>query len=104
MALTLPRETVEYVRVPVKATEAGVPVNPTVDVVSMAFEHPGSRPAAWHTASWETDATAQPSKYYARCLVGPGHVPLEAGTYVVWVKVADSPETPVLRSGDLVIS
>lgn len=102
--LTLPRETVEYVRVPVKATEAGLPVDPTADAVTMAFEREGSRPTTWHTAEWETDATAVPLKHYVRCIVGPGHVELVRATYNVWVKIVDSPEIPVLLSGVLIIS
>jgi hypothetical protein len=55
------------------------------------------------TASWETDTTTEPDTYYARCLVGPGGaVTLTAGvTYMVWVKVTDSPEVVLRRVGRL---
>ena len=96
----------EYVRVPVAAKQAGAVVNPTADTVTMAFSAAGVDPVAgdYKTASWETDATTTPSTYYARCLVGPaGTVTLAAGTYEVWVKVTDSPEIPVKRSGTLIV-
>ena len=91
---------VEYVRVPVSATASGSAVDPTADTVVMAFMATASEPGAsdWKTASWETDATTTPDTYYARCLVGSA-VTLTAGTYTVWVKVTDSPETPVKRAG-----
>lgn len=92
---------VEYVRVPVSATASGSAVDPTADTVQMAFLATAAAPVSgdWKTASWETDATTTPDTYYARCLVG-SVVTLTAGTtYTVWVKVTDSPETPVKRAG-----
>lgn len=91
---------VEYVRVPVSATASGAAVDPTADTVQMAFIATAAAPGVsdWKTASWETDATTTPDTYYARCLVGSA-VTLTAGTYTVWVKVTDSPETPVKRAG-----
>jgi hypothetical protein len=92
---------VEYVRVPVAATVAGAPVNPTSGTVQMAFIAGAAAPGGsdWKTASWETDATTNPDTYYARCLVGSA-ITLTAGTtYAVWVKITDSPETPVKRAG-----
>ena len=82
-------------------------MNPTADTVTMAFTAAGVDPVLgdYKTASWETDATTTPSTYYARCLVGPGGtVTLAAGTYEVWVKITDSPEVPVKRSGTLVVT
>lgn len=92
---------VEYVRVPVSATASGSAVDPTADTVQMAFLATAAAPVSgdWKTASWETDANTTPDTYYARCLVGSA-VTLTAGTtYTVWVKVTDSPETPVKRAG-----
>lgn len=94
----------EYVRVRVSATNAGAAVDPTGDTVVMAFTAEGVAPVSgdWKTASWETDATTTTDSYYARCLVGPsGTVTLTAGAYDVWVKVTDSPETPVMRAGNV---
>lgn len=97
--LEIAATSVEYVKVPVSVTESGAAVDPTADTVQMAFTT-GSGPESgdWKTASWETDATTTPDTYYARCLVGSA-VTLAAGTYTVWVKVTDSPETPVKRAG-----
>jgi hypothetical protein len=91
----------EYVRVPVSAKASGSVVDPTADTVVMAFIAGTSTPGVsdWKTASWETDATTDPDTYYARCLAGSA-VTLTAGTtYMVWVKVTDSPETPIKRCG-----
>lgn len=90
----------EYVYVPVAARAAGAAVNPTADTVAMAFMAGATRPTSgdWKTASWDTDATT----YRARCLVGTGGaVALNPGIYAVWVKVTDSPETPVRLAGPL---
>lgn len=103
MPLTISRLSVEYVRVPVRATQSGVAVDPTSDTVTMSFTTAGAQPSTWNAATWETDATTTPAKHYARCLVGPGAVVLTAGLYAVWVKLVDSPERPVLLAGELAI-
>lgn len=93
----------QYVLVDISAEAAGAAVNPTSDTVQMAFLTSDSAPSVgdWKTASWETDAGTDPDTYSARCLVGTGGaVALSAGTYNVWVKISDSPETPVLRAKD----
>jgi hypothetical protein len=102
--LVIPVGSLEYVRVPVYATSSGAQVNPTGDVVQMAFLPGSQAPESgdWKTASWDTDATTTPTTYRARCLVGPaGTVTLTRGTYTVWVKITDSPEVPVRAVGSL---
>lgn len=97
----------EYVRVPVAAQSSGIAVNPTADVVQLAFMSGRTNPATgdWKAASWDTDVTTVPPTYRARCLVGPGGaVTLSPGTYLVWVKVTDSPEMPVKPAGPLKVS
>jgi len=93
--------TLEFVRVPVAATKSGVAYDPSADVVSLAFVPRGVDPQAAdrHQGSWEP--SGDPSHpFSARILVGPGGVvQLAAGTYSVWVKIADNPEVPVLRAG-----
>ena len=93
----------EYVRVPVEARESGSVVNPTGDLVQMAFIPDSARQPAsgdWKSAVWETDGTI----YYARILVGPGtSAVLPVGAYRVWVKITDSPEVPARPAGSLVI-
>jgi hypothetical protein len=81
------------VRVQVSDVVAGeVLVDPTGDDVSFAFMAPGVNPGVSDlvTGSWQTIG----SNFYAICLVGPGGHALAVGTYVIWVKVVDSPESP----------
>lgn len=96
--------TKEYVRIPVKAKEAGAVVNPTVLPVAMAFTD-GSDPGSLTTAVWETDATTEPDTYFARILVGGtgsgATIELVRGTYTGWVKITSSPEIPVIRVENL---
>lgn len=97
----------EFVRVQLKATEAGQQVDPSLDPVEMAFTVPGTEPLVgdWKTAGWEADFSQSRPIYFARTLVGPGgtHL-LTDGTYDVWVRVTDSPEVPVSNAGRLVIT
>jgi hypothetical protein len=98
----------EYVLVPISATKEGVSYNPTGDVVLFAFmpnavQQPGV--SDWQTASWDTDTTNIIYPYSAKCLVGPsGVITLGTGNYVIYVKIEDNPETPVLVAGQLVIN
>lgn len=94
----------EYISVPVAATVSGVAINPSTDVVQMAFVSAGDSPDSgdWVSASWEQDATGTPTVYSVRALVGPtgGVTTLTAGTlYDVFVKIGDNPETVVRRFG-----
>lgn len=103
--LTISTASLEYVRVRVSARKSGAVYNPTSDVVSLAFVQAGATPVSgdWKAAVWETD-TSNPALpvYRAMCLVGTGGtVALAAGTYMVWVKVTDNPEAPVLQAGVL---
>lgn len=94
--------TKEYVKVPISATASGAAVDPTAGTATMAFVEVGTAPVSgdFKTATWETDATRDPDRYYARCLVGPsGTVTLAADTYDVWVKITGiSPEIPVIKA------
>lgn len=103
---TISVSSLEWVRVRVIARESGAIVNPTGDTVTMAFKTSGTPIAGdFKTASWETDASEPGNtKYYARCLVGTGGAAtLSADIYTVWVKIVDSPETPIKRAGRLVV-
>ena len=98
----------EYVLIPVAATKAGVPYNPTGDIVQFAFmpqatQVPGN--SDWVTGSWDTDTASVIYPYSAKCLVGPsGAITLGIGTFVIYVKITDAPEVPVLIAGQLQIS
>lgn len=97
-----------YVKVPVSATDSGASVNISTGTVTMAFTAVDTEPVSgdWKTATWETDATRSPARYYARCLVGPGGtVTLTDGDYDVWVKVTGvGSEIPVQKAGRITVS
>lgn len=98
----------KYYLVPVSATKAGSAYNPTSDPVAFAFmptptQVPGG--GDWVTGSWDTNTASVLYPYTAKCLVGPaGTITLGIGTYIVYLKVTDSPEIPVLIAGQLQIS
>jgi hypothetical protein len=100
--LEISTQSLQYVKVPITATKGGVAFDPSGDVVQMAFsasEHLGANPT-WCTASWE-DTTGG---HLARCLVGTGGAAtLAAGTHWVFVKVTDSPESPVISAGPIIV-
>lgn len=84
----------EYVKVPVRAVESGLTIDPTEATVTMAFVAIGTEPASgdFKTASWET-TEGTPDKYAAKCLVGPsGAATPTEGTYEIWVRIQDNPE------------
>ena len=97
-----------YYLVPVAATQAGVAHNPTGDAVQFAFMPQATQVPQntdWVSGSWDTDTSNILYPYSAKCLVGPsGTISLGIGTYVVWVKITDNPEIPVLICGQLTIS
>jgi hypothetical protein len=98
----------EYILIPVAATNAGAPYNPTGDVVQFAFmpnavQQPVS--ADWVNGSWETVPTNIIYPYNAKCLVGPsGATALTLGVYTVFLKITDNPEIPVRPVAQLTIS
>lgn len=92
-------QSLQYVPAEVVLKDSGLTVNVSGDTVQMAFPAAESPASSWNNASWETDATASPTRYIARCLVGPGGtVTLSAGVYDVWVKINHSPEVPVIQA------
>lgn len=101
------RLSTQYYLVPVAAAKAGVPYNPTSDTVQFAFmpqatQVPGN--SDWVAGSWDTVTSNLLYPYSAKCLVGPaGTTSLGIGTYYVYLKIADSPEIPVLIAGQLEI-
>jgi hypothetical protein len=97
----------EWVEVQVSGKEGSLQVDVTADPVWMAFMGNGDEPVAadWNTAGWNRDDSTTPTKYFARCLVGPdGGFPLSIGRYAVWVKWEDNPETPIHEVGVLQIT
>lgn len=98
----------EYVLIPVQATKNGIAYDPTGDTVQFAFmptatQVPGV--SDWVNGAWDTTSGNPIYPYNAKCLVGPmGTTILSIGTYVIYIKVTDSPEVPVLVGGQLQIS
>ena len=97
-----------YYLVPVAATKAGASYNPTSDTVQFAFAATATyvpQSGDWVTGSWSTNTASVLYPYSAQCLIGPsGTTTLGIGSYIVYLKVADSPEIPVLTVGQLQIS
>lgn len=91
--LTIPAVSVEYAHGTVTSD-----VTLGTQTVEVAFLGPTAAPDAtttWHAAEWEGAAGLTRSW---RLLIGPGtDVPLAAGQYSVWVRVADVTETPIRR-------
>jgi hypothetical protein len=97
----------EFLRVPVRAKEAGVPVNPTALPVAIALKAAAALVGGdFITAAWETDATTDPDTYIARIRVGGvgsgATIEKADGKYRPYVKITASPEIPVIESDELV--
>ena len=90
-------EATQYVSATINAN-----VNPTSDLVYMAFPVQGTTPVTWFEVDW----TSVNYPYSAHALVGPtgGIVDLAAGPYDIWVKISAPPETPVFKAGKLIIT
>ena len=101
--------TLQYIRVQVTALVNGnANYNPTGDTVQFGFlnqstNQQSTAPSSWVSGVWETGGTTQSPIYTAKCLVGPGgtFAPTANTGYWVWVKIADSPEVPVMFVGEL---
>lgn len=98
-----------FVRLTVDATVNGIIINPTTDTIQFAFILDDTRDpisADWVIGSWETDIVDAISTYYGRCLVGPtgGVIALAVGTYRIWIRISDMPETVVKRADFLKIT
>lgn len=89
--LELSHLTDEMVRVPSRERINGADVDPTGATVSIAFVTVGTAPVSgdYGSATWETDATVSPSRYFA-CRKAST---LAAGDYGIWVQVATGTET-----------
>jgi hypothetical protein len=92
----------------VTATKAGVPYNPTGDLVQFAFmATPTQVPQVSDlvTGSWDVNPSSVLFPYSAKVLVGPGGtITLGIGTYVVYQKTSDHPEVPFDIVGYLQVS
>lgn len=95
-----------YLYADIAAKTAGVPVNPTAFVVTVAVVSSGSTPTAgdFKAAAWVTDNSGAIPVYSARTQIGPASagVTLVAGrVYTVHAKIAATPEVIILRCGQI---
>ena len=104
--LTIDRDSRQYVQAQVAATVAGQPYNPSTDLVDFAFTTGSNRPDTWYTGSWDTRATNGTHTYWAQILIGPGSSGpiLAVGRYMVWIRITDNPEQPIIPVGWLAIT
>lgn len=106
--LVLSHLSTEYILIPLAVTKAGVPYNPTSDTLQFAFMPTAvqvPQVSDWVNGSWDSVPTNIIYPYNAKCLVGPsGSTVLTLGTYVIYLKITDNPEVPVLVGGQLEIS
>lgn len=105
---TISHLSTEYILIPISVNKAGAAYNPTGDVVDFAFmpnavQQPGV--SDWVSGAWDVDTSNIIYPYNAKCLVGPtGTITLGTGTYTIYVKILDNPETPVLVVGQLIVN
>lgn len=100
--ITIPSAGTEYARVKVTVSTDGVTIN--TQPVALAFlTSATTEPVAgnWVTGTWLDDPG---TTRHAGVLVGPAAHVLAEGSYWVWVKITDSPETVVRRAGRLTIT
>lgn len=95
-----------YLYANIGAKTAGVLVNPTAFVVTVAVVPAGTTPAPgdFKAAVWVTDSTGAVPIYSARTQIGPGTagITLVAGRiYTVHAKIAATPEVIILRCGQI---
>ena len=101
--ITVSHLSLQYVSVPVSAkTLDGAAYNPTGDTVQMAFMPQATQvpqDSDWQAAVWSTVSRNVLFPYAANCLIGPGGtIELGIGTYVIYAKITDNPEVPVLQA------
>lgn len=88
----------EIVRAAVRASSAGLPVNPTANVVEFALLATTGDPAGgdWKAGAWDTSIIGT---YVAALVVGPGSTfgALAPGDYYAWLRITD------VASGEIVV-
>lgn len=108
VSIGLSQLSTEYILIPVSASKSGLPYNPTGDTVQFAFMPTPTQvpqPSDFSAGSWDVITTDIIYPYAAKILVGPaGTVTLGIGTYVIYIKVQDSPEVPVRIVGQVLIN
>ncbi len=101
-ALHIPRESVENLSVTVRSDE-----DPTAFPVEFAFTQNEDRPTSWLAGTWDDGESFSGGKWTAVArtpLVGTSPADLTPGNWILWCHLDGSPEDPVLRAGDIVIT
>lgn len=107
LALVIPVLSREYVRVPVSATFEGRALDPVdaMATVQFAVAALGVDPVEgdWRDGDWEVVAEGtELESYLARILIGSGGgVPVAKGLYDLWLRIANAPERPARKVGQL---
>jgi hypothetical protein len=98
----------QYISVPVTAAKNGSAYNPTGDAVQFAFMPTATQvpqSGDWVNGSWISVPSNVLYPYSAQALIGPsGTANPGIGTYIIYLKITDDPEIPVLIAGQLAIS
>lgn len=103
MSVRIAASSVEYLWVPVRSVDilddTARDISGTTPTVAIKAHGTDPDPGDYAAATWEPGGTrtiAGDAYYLARVLVGTGSDigALTAGSWDVWVKVVDSPETP----------
>lgn len=80
-----------YVGVPITTKPAGVDLSlDTFDMAFTAHKNAIISGGSWHPAIWDA------AKGVVKLLVGPAGVVIAPGTYIVAVRIHDSPEVPAI--------
>lgn len=88
----------EYIRVRASASSAitGDPISIGTPPKLAFMPTPGNPDTGdWHDAVWDSG--------YAKLMLGPDDVALDAGTYRVWITFAAGAEQPVTPAGTLLV-
>lgn len=103
---TIASSATNYVTADITATSVGTgqTVDPETDTIFFAFMQGNATPgdSDWHAGAWVMGGPP----YYANILVGPDNdgIVLSRGTYQIYVKMVDYPQTFVVLVGLLYIS
>jgi hypothetical protein len=92
----------QYIYVRIYASVNNSPYDPTIDPVAFCVVPKGTPPVTFSSAAWSPGADVPTARY----LVGPlnGGQLLQPGRWDVYVQISTGSETPVLYSGELLVT
>jgi hypothetical protein len=101
--------TLDYL-VPVNATQSGAAYNPSADPVAFVFAATATyvpQSGDWISGGWDANPSSALYPYNAKVLVGAGAsgaAILGISTCIVYMRVTDNPEIPVVIVGQFQVS